>query len=390
MIDEVEAATVRQVFPWYDEGAGLGRIAKRLAAAGVPSPRHGKGWCVSKLRLLLRRPTYTGVRSFRRTATRYRKGGHEQIARDPAEWMERPCPGLAIVDRELFDRVQPRLEARAARFLRGRTGTLIGRPRGEDVNPAYLLSGLLTCMRCGAAIGPMKARGPARYTCNGYHRHGVTACGNGLRVNHQALETAVLDAVAARLEPDVVAEAIRGAVGLLNARQEGAKGRRAAIVAELGTIATRERRLLDALVDGDATAEAIRARLAEELAARDRLGAELTAIETAAPIDADAVVGDVEHRAADLRGLLRRHPAQARQVLRLVLGEGRFQCEPFDDATGRGYHVTAPGDYGRLFTIGDFHTRFARLRAMALTRSPARPARRQNSRARSIAPRWEK
>ena len=77
-------------------------------------------------------------------------------------------------------------------------------------------------------------------------------------------------------------------------------------------------------------------------------------------------------------------------TLWLVLKGGRFQCEPFDDASGRGYRVSGTGDYSTVFTLRDFHTRLARLRAMAFTRSPARPVRRQNRRARSIAPRCEK
>jgi hypothetical protein len=72
------------------------------------------------------------------------------------------------------------------------------------------------------------------------------------------------------------------------------------------------------------------------------------------------------------------------------LGKGRFHCEPFDDETGRGDRVRVDGDYADLFTLCDFQTRLTRLRAMAFTRSPARPVRRQNRRARSIAPRWEK
>jgi hypothetical protein len=189
----------------------------------------------------------------------------------------------------------------------------------------------------------------------------------------------------------VVAEAMRGAVALLTAGQADTATRRTSIASELATIATRERRILDALVDGDAAVVAsLKGRLRDELARRDALGVELAALDTAKPLDAEALVRDVEQRAADLRGLLRRHPTQARQVLRLVVGEGRFTCTPFDDARGRGFDVTGAGDYGSLFTIRDFHTRLARLRAIALTRSPAWPVRRQNSRARSIAPRWEK
>jgi hypothetical protein len=221
-------------------------------------------------------------------------------------------------------------------------------------------------------MGPVVARRTS-YACQGYHRRGVAACGNGLRVLTKAFDEALIDAVAAKLEPTVIAEAVRRAVALLTADQAEAVTRRTAIAAELATIATRERRLLDALVDGDAAVSAsIKARLRDELARRHALAAELTAIDTSRPIDTEALLQDVERRAADLRGLLRRHPTQARQVIRLVIGEARFQCAPFEDPTrGKGYDVRVEGSYAPLCTVRDFHTRLARLRAMALTRSPA-------------------
>jgi hypothetical protein len=112
--------------------------------------------------------------------------------------------------------------------------------------------------------------------------------------------------------------------------------------------------------DGAAdVAASIKARLREELARRAELARELAALDAAAPIDVEAVLLDVESRAGDLRGLLRRHPTQARQVVRLLLGEGRWACEPFHNAQGVGYHCTAMGSYARLgvkgleaFTIG--------------------------------------
>lgn len=68
----------------------------------------------------------------------------------------------------------------------------------------------------------------------------------------------------------------------------------------------------------------------------------------------------MERRAGDLRGPLRRLPPQVRQVVRLLLGSGRWTCELFADARGRGYRCTATGSYSRLgansleaFTIGD-------------------------------------
>ena len=46
-------------------------------------------------------------------------------------------------------------------------------------------------------------------------------------------------------------------------------------------------------------------------------------------------------------GLRRRYPAQARQVIRLLLGDARWDAEPFADASGQGYRLR-----GRRATIG--------------------------------------
>ena len=106
----------------------------------------------------------------------------------------------------------------------------------------------------------------------------------------------------------------------LNAGQADATTRRATITGELATIAGRERRLLDALADGDGAAEAIRTRLRAELERRDMLTAELGQLETEAVVDTAALVRTAAERAGDLRGLLARNIAQARQVVRQLLG----------------------------------------------------------------------
>ncbi len=261
-----------------------------------------------------------------------RGGTHSRQARPVGEWLEREAPELTLLGRELWERVQARLADRGASFLRSHSGRLIGRPRGGDVNAVYLLTGLLVCSRCGTsmtAVAPVRnGRGRARYRCSSYHHQRVSRCGNGLSVQVAVLDEAVLDAVAARLDAATVAQAVRDAAVLLTAGQADAATRRAALATELATIANRECRLLDALVDGDgAVAASIKARLREELSRRAELAAELAALDAAAPLDVEAVVRDVEARAGDLRGLLRRHPTQARQVVRLLLGAGRWTCQ---------------------------------------------------------------
>src|SRR6266508_4599180 len=68
-IEAGEAQTVRDVFTWYDEGAGIGRIVKRLNAASVPSPRGG-AWCVASVKPAAPAPDYAGLRAWGPPRTR--------------------------------------------------------------------------------------------------------------------------------------------------------------------------------------------------------------------------------------------------------------------------------------------------------------------------------
>jgi site-specific DNA recombinase len=353
LIQPDEAATVRRIFTLYAEGAGLTRIAKLLNADHVPSPRGGTGtWAGTAIRDMLRRSLYAGTLTWNRTQKGTRRGTKSRRVRATAEWMERPAPELAIVDAELWSRVQARRTATGATFLRRMNGRLIGRPSGADVESPYLLSGIAECGECGGSLVAMtRSHGRQRmpfYGCLRYHKRGVQACRNGLQIRQSVLDAALLDVLTGALAPDVIAEAIDVAVAGLRAGQVERTTRRSTVTAELAAIGGRERRLLDALADGDTTAGVIRERLREELARRDRLTAELADLDAAGVVDTEALLRTVvTARAADLRALLGRHVTQARQVVRQLL-EGRLVCQPFEDAEARGYHFTATGTYRRL------------------------------------------
>ena len=133
----------------------------------------------------------------------------------------------------------------------------------------------------------------------------------------------------------------------LRAGQIDRATRRAAVTAELAAIVGQERRLLDAIADGDGTASVIRERLRDEMTRRDRLTGELVDLDAAGVEDTEMLLRTVTARAADLRGLLGRHVVQARQVVRPLV-EGRLICQSFEDAESRGYTFTATGTYRRL------------------------------------------
>jgi hypothetical protein len=161
VVNPVEASIVREIFIWFDEGVGVMRIVRRLNERGVPAPRGGqKGWVPASVALLLRRPIYAGVRVWNRRKNVMRKGTRgAQQTRPAEEWISHGVPELALVDREMFDRVQARIAERGALYLRTNAGRLIGRPRLTDGDPRYLLTGLLRCTCCNGALGPILTGG---------------------------------------------------------------------------------------------------------------------------------------------------------------------------------------------------------------------------------------
>jgi site-specific DNA recombinase len=352
VIDEAEAASIRRIFSMYAAGAGLVRIAKRLNDESVAAPKGGSGtWAPTAIRDMLRRSLYVGVVTWNKSQKITRRGTKAQRWRPESEWLRREVPELRIVDEELWQRVQARREAAAASYLRLSGGRLVGSPSGADVESPYLLSGIARCAECGGSLVAMtRSHGKRRmpyYGCLRFHKRGVRACRNGLQIRQAVLDAAVLDALALRLDAAVIAEAVATAAEELTASLADIAARRASITEELAKSSARERRLVDALVDGDGTADLIRNRLREELTRRDALTTELSRLDGVPTLDRDVLVRDVTARAADLRGLLTRNVTQARQVIRLLL-EDRLVCTPFDDGEEHGYTFEATGTYRRL------------------------------------------
>src|SRR5262245_21802595 len=111
VIDADEAQVVRRIFTMYAEGAGLTRIAKALNVDRVPSPRGGSGsWAPTAVREMLRRPLYAGVMVWNKSQKVMRRGTKGQRKRSRGEWLSHPAPELAIVDNDLWQRVQARLQ----------------------------------------------------------------------------------------------------------------------------------------------------------------------------------------------------------------------------------------------------------------------------------------
>jgi DNA invertase Pin-like site-specific DNA recombinase len=181
--DPRTAKVVQLIFDLYgNRGFSLDAIARELYLRGIPGPgRPGPNgeppaWKKPTIRFILRNRKYVG--DWRWNADHDGKysdvvGGlvrtHDakvrRRANRPEDWILVPDSHEPLVGRDLFERVQERLERN-----RKRTTPL---PNGGD----FLLAGLLVCGHCGwRMIGTRNAAGNRVYYCGRYHDEGKHAC----------------------------------------------------------------------------------------------------------------------------------------------------------------------------------------------------------------------
>lgn len=145
-IDEAEAAILVQMFNWYLEPkTALYQVAKRLTDMGLPTPEGKERWSTSTVRRILKNTAYTGTAYANRTQTQHPKQrrsalqkpgarGETQVMRPEKEWIPIPVP--AIIDKDLFERVQQKLSYNRQTSPR------------NNKSHHYLLRGLVSCGLC--------------------------------------------------------------------------------------------------------------------------------------------------------------------------------------------------------------------------------------------------
>ena len=175
--DEAEAPIVRDAFQMALEGKGSKEIAKVLNGHGVRT-RAGGQFGSTIINYWLNNPVYCGMLVWNRMD---RTRG-SAVKKRPEEVIRVPDCHPALVSLADFNRVQELLADRRPCVRHPRT-----------VASQYLLSGLLHCGRCGAAmIGTAAKSGKfLYYECDNHYKKGKDAC-TGLRVSKAKLEGFVL------------------------------------------------------------------------------------------------------------------------------------------------------------------------------------------------------
>jgi site-specific DNA recombinase len=326
VINEEEAAVVREIFVRYAAGEGAYTIAAALNGRGALSPRAQQGrpsaWSVSTIREVLKRPLYRGEIVWGRTKSAYgrelgklattkgRKREKGQIRTPEETWTRLPVnASLTIVDPALAARADARRNDRRTRYL-----TSLGAQNGkmpEKTWGKYLLTGgMLICPTCGGHFEGLKYPKEV-YVCS-TRRRKPGACTNTLALPMPLADTAVLDMI----EGEVLGSRyIEELLAMVHQNETDGLSR---LAADRDRLRGEVEKLVGSIALGEARASIVSAIRERELEIA-RLEARLRAPKREAP-NLERLREALEQRAAEWRQTLRQEPKVARLLLRRLIG----------------------------------------------------------------------
>lgn len=159
-IDEDEAAVVRWIYASYLDGMGTRAIAMHLRGPGGSSQfgeaAGRRSWVPNSVRIILGNPAYTGTRVWNRSRVVIVDSTIRHRPRPESHHVVVEGAHPAIVERDVWDRVQDLSKSRAGGDRRA----------SED----YLLRGLLRCGDCGGSLC-MTVQRHTRRRKSGYYRY---------------------------------------------------------------------------------------------------------------------------------------------------------------------------------------------------------------------------
>ena len=187
--------TVQIIYSLYLQGLGQKEIARRLNALGrktaaqlraeqcgrevcaASKTKDGRYvWTYASVKNILVEEAYTGVLINHRSETN--SGKAKRL--EQAEWYRHENFFPAIIQRDIWEKVQQKLKAQA-------------RPaNGNKAKHRY--AGLILCKECGSPFVPMirywNGKRRVEYVCKGYHRNGKSYCSSH-RIHEEVLDATV-------------------------------------------------------------------------------------------------------------------------------------------------------------------------------------------------------
>ncbi|MBN2238666.1 MAG: recombinase family protein, partial [Dehalococcoidales bacterium] len=232
--DPVTGPIVERMFNECLSGKGMIEITRGLNADGLTT-RQNKKWSKTGVHNVLKNEVYTGTLVWGERI-RHANGGAQQ----PAIRVENAF--TPIIDQEMFDKTQEKLNDRAPKITHPRV-----------VHSEYLLSGIIRCKHCGAAmIGHAVKSGQFfYYMCGNARRRGRGLCPTPL-LPKEKIEQFIINRMNDYiLTEENIEELIQFTNEDMIERCKDESGRIDIIMAELDDIDKRLGKLYDALETGE-------------------------------------------------------------------------------------------------------------------------------------------
>jgi len=251
--DPAAQAVYDKWFLMLESGASFAEVADWLNATGAPTGPYCRSdkWDGRMVARVTFNPFLKGVREHnRRVCRRVNKTGRRRpVNADPDLLLERPCPHLAFIDPERYDRLIAKLRAKNAGYARGRRAKAADGRKGMSKKKTAWPGQHIACGVCGRAYywgghgvkEHMMCSGARDYRCwNGATFDGASAASR--------LKAAVLGAIQALPDfDDVFATAVRARVA---ARQSSRSSDLARVDKQLAGARTEAERVAEAIAKG--------------------------------------------------------------------------------------------------------------------------------------------
>jgi len=238
------APVVKRIFRDCLAGNGLKAIVRSLNADGIPTAT-GKQWGATSVEKILHNEAYTGTLVWgKRTKSATRAQDGCVPLRTESAWP-------ALVDQDTFAQAQDKLAARAHQVIHPRV-----------VDSPYLLSGMIRCGQCGAAlVGQGNGQGYRYYMCGNAHRKGREICPSPLLPKNK-LERFIIDRIRGYI---LTEENLEDLVRLTNeelAQTSGENRRRLELLqTQIAEVESRLGKLYDALETGEFRSDELAPRI---------------------------------------------------------------------------------------------------------------------------------
>jgi DNA invertase Pin-like site-specific DNA recombinase len=266
-----EAPVVRWIFETYEKGTGMNLIVQQLNAQKTPAPR-GRHWSKTMIHYLLRNHAYLGERIYnRRSYKAYRRGEKASLANPREAWVIKENAHEAIIERDLFERVQAIRKTKVITI-------------GRTFHRPYLLTGIARCANCGYRMIGQPSNGNGHkyltYTCSGYLRIGKSVC-RSVHILTDSLEEEILRSIREHLSSPSWKDEVRETLQMMVQEEfgDGAQSRAEDRHRQLEAVNRQIAHIVDAIKTAGRFSEAMNQSLADLETQRDSVRSALAEAE---------------------------------------------------------------------------------------------------------------